>query len=101
MVEHLHGKEGVSSSSLERGSSFSGIITIMAKQPKRLYRDPKNAMIGGVCAGIAEYLNADPTIIRLLAVLLAFAGGGGIVAYLVGWIVIPAKPAGSTKKARA
>jgi len=56
---------------------------------KRLQRPPETAMIGGVCAGIAEYFNVDPTWIRLLAVLLIFASGFGLVAYVVAWIVIP------------
>jgi phage shock protein PspC (stress-responsive transcriptional regulator) len=49
-------------------------------------------MIGGVCAGIAEYFGVDPTWIRLLAVLLIFASGFGLVAYVVAWIVIPRGP---------
>lgn len=59
---------------------------------KRLQRPPDKAMIGGVCAGIAEYFDVDPTWIRLLAVLLIFASGFGLVAYIVGWIVIPRGP---------
>ena len=53
------------------------------------YRDKSEGMIGGVCGGLAEYLNVDPTLIRLLLVLLAFAGGPGIVAYLILWIIVP------------
>jgi phage shock protein PspC (stress-responsive transcriptional regulator) len=49
-------------------------------------------MIGGVCAGIAEYFDVDPTWIRLLAVLLIFASGFGLVAYIVAWVVIPRGP---------
>ena len=59
---------------------------------KRLYRNKKNRMIAGVCAGIADYLDADPTIVRLIwaiATLLLF--GLGIVAYLIAWIIIPEK----------
>jgi phage shock protein PspC (stress-responsive transcriptional regulator) len=59
---------------------------------KRLVRTPDKAMIGGVCAGIAEYFDVDPTWIRLLAVLLIFASGFGLVAYIVAWIVIPRGP---------
>ena len=47
-------------------------------------------MIAGVCAGIGEYFNVDPTVIRLLWVLLTiFSAGGGILAYLIAWIIIP------------
>lgn len=56
---------------------------------KRLQRPPDTAMIGGVCAGIADYFEVDPTWIRLLAVLLIFASGFGLVAYVVAWVVIP------------
>ena len=59
---------------------------------KRIYRSNTNKMIGGVCAGIGEYFAIDPTFVRILTVLLFFASGFGILAYLVGWIIIPARP---------
>jgi len=59
---------------------------------KRLYRDKSNEMIAGVCSGIAEYLDVDATIIRLVFVLFAFLGGGGLWIYLVLWIIMPEKP---------
>lgn len=60
---------------------------------KRLYRSRKERMIAGVCGGIAEYLDADPTIIRLLwAIGTLFSMGIGILAYLIAWIIIPEKP---------
>ena len=49
-------------------------------------------MIGGVCAGIADYLDTDPTIIRILWVLFVFCAGGGILAYLLCWIIMPVSP---------
>jgi len=49
-------------------------------------------MLGGVCGGIAEYFNVDPTLIRLLAVVLIMAGGAAIIAYIIAWIVIPEEP---------
>ena len=62
------------------------------KKVKRLYRaSEKNSMIGGVCAGIADYFSVDPTLIRLLWVFLIFCGGTGILAYLIAWIIIPRK----------
>ncbi len=61
---------------------------------KRLYRSGKDRLLGGVLGGLAEYLNVDPTIIRILYVLLLFASIGFIVlAYFVGWIIIPRNPA--------
>lgn len=61
---------------------------------KKLYRSRKDSKIAGVCGGIAEYFNVDPTIIRLLAVLTIFFGGGGIIAYIIAWIIIPLEPLG-------
>ncbi len=55
---------------------------------KRIHRS-QDKKIGGVCGGIAEYFNIDPTIIRLLWVILAFAFGTGVLAYIICWIVIP------------
>lgn len=46
-------------------------------------------MIGGVCAGIAEYFDIDPTLIRAAFVLMAFGGGFGFLAYLILWVIIP------------
>ena len=59
---------------------------------KKLYRSRTNSMIGGVCGGLGEYLNVDPTIMRLVAVLLVFANGIGLLAYVIAWIIIPRNP---------
>jgi phage shock protein C len=59
---------------------------------KKLYRSRKDTKIAGVCGGIAEYFNVDSNIIRLLAVLTIFFGGGGIIAYIIAWIIIPLEP---------
>jgi len=59
---------------------------------RRLYRSRKNRVIAGVCGGIAEYFNIDPVVVRVLAVLLFFAGGSALLAYIVGLIIIPAAP---------
>jgi phage shock protein C len=56
---------------------------------KRLYRSNRNKMICGVCGGIAEYINIDPTIVRLLWVVFSFAGGAGLLAYIIAAIIIP------------
>jgi phage shock protein C len=59
---------------------------------KRLYRSRNQIMLGGVCGGLAEYFDVDVTIVRLLWVLAFFAGGAGVLAYLVAWIIIPQEP---------
>ena len=58
---------------------------------KKLYRNTQNKMIAGVCSGLAEYINIDPTIVRLIWALIAL-GGAGIIAYLIAAIIIPEKP---------
>lgn len=59
---------------------------------KKLYRSNTDKMIGGVSGGIAEYFEIDPTIVRILFVLAVFFGGGGIIAYIILWIIVPEKP---------
>ena len=66
----------------------------MAKnnKTKRLYRSKNDKILGGVCGGIADYLDADPTLIRLLwAVITLFSVGIGLLAYLIAWIIVPEK----------
>lgn len=55
---------------------------------KRLMRS-NNKMICGVCAGIGEYLNLDPTVVRLLWILFSMMGGAGLLAYIIAAIIIP------------
>ncbi len=56
---------------------------------KRLYRSTTNCMLAGVCGGIAEYFNIDPTLIRLAWVLFCALGGSGVLAYIIAAIIIP------------
>lgn len=58
---------------------------------KRLYKDRKNGKIGGVCAGISDYLNIDVTIIRIIWGVAAFFYAIGLILYLVCWFVLPDK----------
>jgi phage shock protein PspC (stress-responsive transcriptional regulator) len=59
---------------------------------RRLYRSSKNRMLGGVCFGLADYLNIDPTIVRIAWVLFTAVGGAGLLAYIICWIIIPENP---------
>jgi phage shock protein C len=71
---------------------------------RRLVLSSTDSKIAGVCGGIAEYFNVDPTVVRLLwAVLSVVPGGfvGGILAYLFAWIVIPKGPLPGTTPAGA
>ncbi len=56
---------------------------------KKLYKSRKNKMIGGVCGGLAEYFNMDPTIVRVIAAILCLLKGLGILIYLIMCIVMP------------
>jgi len=58
---------------------------------KRLYKIEKGKKIFGVCGGIAEYFNIDPTVVRLIWVLLVFCAGTGVLAYLVAALIMPSK----------
>lgn len=58
---------------------------------KRLYKIQEGKMIDGVCGGIAEFFNIDPTIVRLIWALLCVFGGSGIIAYIVCAIIMPRK----------
>jgi phage shock protein C len=60
--------------------------------PKKLYRSRKNKVLAGVCGGIAEYFSQDPTIIRILWVILGLGMGVGILAYVIAWVLIPINP---------
>ena len=59
---------------------------------KKLYRIPSEGMIAGVCAGLAQYLVVDPTVVRLIFVLLFLAGMSGLVIYLIMWLIVPIRP---------
>ncbi len=66
----------------------------MNNESKRLYRSRSERMIGGVCGGIGKYLEIDPTVIRLLFLLLAFLSGGvpAVIAYIILLFVVPEEP---------
>ena len=59
---------------------------------KKLYRSRDGKLICGVCAGIGEYFNIDPTVVRVAFVLFACMGGSGIVAYIIAAVIMPPKP---------
>ncbi len=59
---------------------------------KKLYLSDDDKKIAGVCGGIGEYLNIDPTLVRLLWVVFSLMGGAGIIGYLIGMLIIPRIP---------
>ena len=64
----------------------------MTENIRRLYRSRTQRMIGGVCGGLGEYFDIDPTLVRLLFVVTALAGGPGLLAYIIMLIVVPSEP---------
>jgi phage shock protein C len=67
----------------------------MTNQPnpyRKLHRSRQERMIAGICGGLAEYFNTDPTWIRLLFILLFFLGGSALFLYIILWIIVPLSP---------
>ncbi len=58
----------------------------------RIYRSRTDSTIAGVCGGLGEYFNIDPTMIRILFVVLLFVDGVSLLAYILAWIIIPKQP---------
>ncbi|MDL2254426.1 PspC domain-containing protein [Ruminococcaceae bacterium OttesenSCG-928-I18] len=61
-------------------------------ETKRLYRSRSNRWLTGVCGGVAEYFNMDPTVVRVIFVLLACFLGSGLLAYIIASLIIPGEP---------
>ena len=57
--------------------------------PKKFHRIESAKKIAGVCAGLADYFNIDVTLVRVLFIVLALAGGAAVLAYLILWLVAP------------
>ncbi len=82
-----------SSQQNQQQQQFSGGYSEKTKTSRgRLYRDTSDKFIGGVCSGIAAYLNVDPAIVRILFAIVTFGGFGiGFLAYILMWMILPAK----------
>jgi phage shock protein PspC (stress-responsive transcriptional regulator) len=64
----------------------------MAAEKKKLYRSRSERMITGVCGGLAEYFDIDPTVVRLLFVVASLLGGPGLLAYIIFLVLMPIEP---------
>jgi phage shock protein PspC (stress-responsive transcriptional regulator) len=64
----------------------------MTEEHKKLYRSESNRWLLGVCGGLGEYFDVDPTLIRVLFIVFALVFGGGFLLYLILWLIIPMKP---------
>ena len=59
---------------------------------KRLYRSKKDKMLAGICGGLSEYFDVDPSLVRLATVLLCLYAGTGLLVYIIAAIIIPEAP---------
>jgi len=82
--EETAGAENTQSGQAQQQEAVTG------RPRKRLYRDPDNKVLGGVCSGLGAYLNVDPVVFRIIFALLAIGGfGSGILVYFILWIATP------------
>lgn len=91
--EDFAAEEAADTTQSSKQTSEQQTTTRAEKRAKgRLYRDTNDKFLGGVCSGIAAYLNIDPSIVRILFAIITFGGFGlGFLAYIILWIVLPAK----------
>ena len=69
---------------------YASLVNGPASVPRRLVRRTDDKVLGGVCAGLADHLGIDPTLVRVLTVLVTVLGFGSvIIAYLVAWVIVP------------
>jgi phage shock protein C len=76
------------------GPGGSAASTTAPAPVKRLMRSSRDKKLGGVCAGLADYFDLDPTIVRIVWLLAVLFAGTGLLVYLILWIVLPLAPAG-------
>jgi len=64
----------------------------ISQHRKKLYRSRRERMVAGVCGGLSEYFNTDPTWIRLLFIIFLLLGGSAFLVYIIMWLVVPLEP---------
>ena len=69
-----------------------------APEPRRLTRSTSDRIFGGVCGGLGAYLGVDPVIVRVVAVVLAFIGGAGVLLYVAAWLLVPSDEPGARSR---
>ena len=72
--------------------AYCGTRVAAAAGRKKLMRSRSDRKIAGVCAGFAEYFDLDVTVVRVVWLIVALFGGGGVLAYIIAWIVMPEEP---------
>ena len=91
LVEKVVSTLGMPDGSAETGgsTSYSSSAYEAPKTPKKLYRDPDDKRIAGICSGLAWYFDVDLTLIRVLMLVALFAGSAGFWVYIILWIAVP------------
>lgn len=80
-----------------KGANLSGLfieirfVPIFEKTMDKKLTRSDNKVLGGVCAGLAEYFGFDPTLVRVIYLLLVLFGGAGILVYLILWVLMPSR----------
>ena len=97
VIDQLGMPDGSPAEDFSEGNSNATVNTPPFAATKRLYRDPDNRVIGGVCSGLGHYLNIDMVIIRVIFAISLFMGGLGFWAYIIFWIVAPQAMTASQK----
>lgn len=91
-VNGMTGQQGSVSAEQDSPKSAGWTGTGQPPRPmgsKRLERKVSGRWLAGVCAGLADYLGVDATVVRIAFAVLTFFGGSGAIAYLIGWALIP------------
>ena len=94
------GSTGSAAGGTTGGAPQPGYGPYTAEEPRRLYRASNDKVLGGVCAGLANYLKLDPAIVRVLFVLITIFWGFGFLLYIILWIVLPTRSLGTTARKR-
>lgn len=90
LVEEVINQLGMPDGSEVPGGAAAGAPKgAAAAPPRKLFRDPENARIAGVCAGLAQYFDVDITLVRVLMLVALVAGSAGFWIYVILWIVVP------------
>src|SRR6476660_3170556 len=87
--EQLSGEQKQYSNTGNTSSSQTYSESTGSVRPERFYRDENNKLLGGVCAGLANYFNIDKLVVRILFIIFTFGFGFGFIAYLILWVAIP------------
>lgn len=86
VIEIIGEPEIINDNNKSQGQSHS---YYQQRRYRKMYRDPDNRIIGGVCSGLSAYMNIDPVFLRIIAIVLTIFGGSGLVIYIIFWIILP------------